>query len=86
MRYKGSGTVVNGNLIDASGTQLGPAYYGKPYQHKHRDFDEKPFVYELTNSCISDPNENRPTVNTQGAHKVTTTLDGFVKDVLNHKK
>lgn len=86
VRYKGNGTAVNGELIDSNNNVLGPAYYGKPYQHTHRDFDDEPLVYELTSSCIINPNENRPVVNTQGANAVTTTLDGFIDDVLNDRK
>lgn len=39
-RYKSNGTVVNGNLVDSSGTTLGPAYYGVPTNHNHYDYDD----------------------------------------------
>ena len=39
-RYRGNGTVVNGKLVDSSGTTLGPAYYGVPTNHNHYDYDD----------------------------------------------
>ena len=39
-RYRGNGTVVNGKLVDPSGTTLGPAYYGVPTNHNHYDYDD----------------------------------------------
>lgn len=69
-RYKGNGTVVNGNLVDPSGTTLGPAYYGVPTNHNHYDYDDIN-LYQYS---------KYPAANGAGQ-----TLSAFVQDVKSGK-
>ena len=69
-RYKGNGTVVNGNLVDSSGTTLGPAYYGVPTNHNHYDYDDIN-LYQYSKY--------------PAANGVGQTLSAFVQDVKSGK-